>query len=232
MLSVRCSARARHVRLRVLPGGRAELVVPRGFDEREVAAILQRHEPWLLRNLEALGHDVHAPQSIFLHAIDEQWTIDYLQDDGGRYGCRAVAPGELRVSGGTGWQRALKRWLARKGRQHLLPWLAQVSEEVGLPYSGASIRGQRTRWGSCSSRRRINLNYALLFLPPEWVRYLFVHELCHTRYLNHSADYWRLVAQLEPNYRELDRRLRRAGSRLPQWLHADVVPAAPGRGGG
>jgi predicted metal-dependent hydrolase len=64
-----------------------------------------------------------------------------------------------------------------------IPWLKRVSKKTGLSYAAASIR-QQTRWGSCSSRRLINLNARLLFLPPNLVTYVLVHELCHTKHLN------------------------------------------------
>ena len=229
-VALRRSNRARSIRLKIHPTGRVELVVPRGFDERRVPAILDQHETWVLRHLKKVGggtglDPVTAPRRILLPATGGEWEVDYLSDDGGRYGCRVHREGRLRVSGGLHWQQCLKRWLARQGRQHLAPWLAQVSEETGLSYSGVSIRCQRTRWGSCSSRQHINLNYGLLFLPPELVRYLFIHELCHTRHMNHSARYWRLVAKMEPEYSVYDRALRQAGRHLPPWLHATEIMA-------
>jgi predicted metal-dependent hydrolase len=124
------------------------------------------------------------------------------------------------------WQSALRRWLARKGREHLVPWLERVSAELELPYSGVTLRGQKSRWGSCSARRHINLNYALLFLPPHCVRYLFVHELCHTVHLNHSPRYWALVARKEPDYRRLEKELRQGSRLVPPWLHATAIHAA------
>jgi len=230
-VEVRRSTRAKHVRLKLHPSGRIELVVPRGVSAASLPSFLEQYEGWIVRNLERLGANaprqpVVAPQRIQLPAIGEHWEIEYLSDDGGRYGCRPNREGLLRVSGGEYWQPALRRWVARKGKRHLLPWLEQVSDETGLDFSGATVRGQKTRWGSCSSRRHINLNYGLLFMPPRLVRYLFIHELCHTRHMNHSSRYWRLVAQHEPDYRELDTQLRRGMAYLPDWLHAEKFEKA------
>jgi metallopeptidase YgjP-like protein len=96
-------------------------------------------------------------------------------------------------------QTALKGWLTHKAEDHLIPWLKRVSDETGLSYSGVSIRQQQTRWGSCSSRRLISLNARLLFLPPDLVTYVLVHELCHTKHLNHSLRFWRLVESYLPD---------------------------------
>ncbi len=98
----------------------------------------------------------------------------------------------LLVQGSIGdavaWPNAFKKWLTQRAKENLIPWLKRVSDETELPYSSVSIRQQQTRWGSCSSRGSISLNARLLFLPPELVTYVLVHELCHTRYLNHSAE--------------------------------------------
>jgi predicted metal-dependent hydrolase len=231
-LQVRPSKRARHVRLKVHRNGLVELVVPLRFDTRQLPEILDAHEPWVLRTLKRLGGMAAvprlavAPERIHLPAIDGAWQVEYTGPDESRLGCRERGESLLRVSGGLAWQGALKRWLARKGKEHLVPWLDQVSEELQLPYSGVTLRGQKSRWGSCSARHHINLNYALLFLPPHCVRYLFVHELCHTVHLNHSARYWALVASKEPEYRRLENELRQAGSRVPHWLHATEIAAA------
>jgi hypothetical protein len=69
---------------------------------------------------------------------------------------------------------------------------------------------QKTRWASCSRHRTVSLNMKLLFLPPELVRYVFVHELCHTVHMNHSREFWRFLAVKEPRYKELDKQLRTA----------------------
>lgn len=229
-ITLRRSPRAKRIRLRIDPSGLIEVVVPKGFNLRELPSLLDRHDEWVVQTLERLGRDItlyraEAPGRIELPAIGEVWQITYLGDDGGRYGCREKGGGELRVSGGHHWQQALRRWLLRKGQKHLLPWLEQVSQETGLHYKDVSVRLQRSRWGSCSARQRINLNAALLFLPPEQVRYLLVHELSHTLQMNHSPAYWETVASHQAQYRELDRALRKAARELPAWLHAQLTAA-------
>jgi hypothetical protein len=86
------------------------------------------------------------------------------------------------------------------------------------------IRGQRTRWGSCSGRGTISLNWHLLFLTPEQVRYVLLHELCHTVELNHSPRFWRLLQQHQPDSEVLRQVMRRAWQDLPAWLHEAQQP--------
>lgn len=221
-LTLRHSSRARHVRLRVDRLGQVEVVLPVGFSTHELDGLLERHRPWVESRLQQLDpgliRQATTPPSVLnLQALGQEWAFTY--SGLGRPGYRRAGEAALRISGETQWQLVLRRWLAEMGREHLVPWLDQVSQEIGLSYREVRIRGQKTRWGSCSAKGNINLNYALLFLPPEWVRYLLVHELCHTVHLNHSAAFWRLVEQKFPGHSKIDRALRGAMAQVPLWLY-------------
>lgn len=89
---------------------------------------------------------------------------------------------------------------------------------MDLPFSNFSIREQSTRWGSCSVEKNISLNQQLMFLPYELVRYVIIHELCHTKELNHSKRFWHLVEKHDPNWQAHRKALRLAQSELPKWL--------------
>jgi predicted metal-dependent hydrolase len=225
-LKLRRNRRSKYVRLKVHPPGQVEVVVPHDFDERALPEILAQHTAWVEERLLDVSTQHHEPltppQVLDLQAIDEQWQLHYLPRGGSRNSCRQMPGGILQVSASNNEQgrELLKRWLARRAKQQLIPWLQQTSEELALPFSGVSIRGQRTRWGSCSAKGHINLNYALLFLPPDLVRYLFVHELCHTVHLNHSRRYWALVESKEPHYRAYEKGLKQASQQVPACLHS------------
>ena len=77
--------------------------------------------------------------------------------------------------------------------------------------------GSAAAGAACSTRGTISLNYKLLFLPRPLVRYVLLHELCHTRQSNHGVAFWALVAQHAPDYRRLRAELRRAGPCVPEW---------------
>ncbi len=104
-----------------------------------------------------------------------------------------------------GARALLQGWLKRAAYERLAPRLLQLAGELNYSVARVSIRCQRTRWGSCSTRGTVSLNCSLLFLTLDVVRYLFVHELAHTKHMNHSANFWRLVEKIEPDYRRLDR---------------------------
>jgi len=114
-------------------------------------------------------------------------------------------------------RHCLQQWLSMRAKSTLHPWLRQVSDETGLMYRKLCVRAQKTRWGSCSNQKHINLNRALMFLPAELVRYLMIHELSHTVHLNHSRAFWALVARWEPQYKKYEALLNQYSSRIPLW---------------
>ncbi|MBR2889230.1 MAG: M48 family metallopeptidase [Oscillospiraceae bacterium] len=85
---------------------------------------------------------------------------------------------------------------------------------VGVTYGNITIRNQRTRWGSCSSRGNLNFNCLLMLVPPEVLDYVVVHELCHRKEMNHSPKFWAEVARVLPDYESRRQWLKTNGSAL------------------
>jgi predicted metal-dependent hydrolase len=79
----------------------------------------------------------------------------------------------------------------------------------GFRFSRIAIRSQRTRWGSCSKEGNLNFNYKLIYLPQEIMDYVIVHELCHLDQFNHSKQFWFLVSEIIPDYKELRKKLKK-----------------------
>ena len=215
------SARARRLTARVHVGGRVEIVVPEGVSAKSVRDFVQRFTPWIDRKVAAMQSHVQAsdpvPAAIEFQMTGERFEIDW----------RAGAPRSLRQQ----QQRVLltaptdrdarlllRRWLKKCAAERLAPPLLELAAVFEMPIARISIRCQRTRWGSCSTRGTVSLNCSLVFLRPEIVRYLFIHELAHTKHMNHSASFWRLVERLEPDYRCLDRELLAGWRTVPAWV--------------
>lgn len=222
--TVRESRRARRLSVRVYPAGRVEVVVPPRTAASLVQQFVSRHRSWIderLRECRTAENPNTLPQALNLQAVGRQFRIESVPATG-RPRVSFLQADELRIKGDFAdqrlWSHALCRWLIDFAQQEMGQRLSALAAEVGLDYQRLQIRRQRTRWGSCSSRGAISLNVCGLFLPPPVLRYLFVHELCHTRHMNHSKRFWSLVEALEPDYARLDRELTRGWRDVPTWM--------------
>lgn len=226
ILHLRRSARARRLALRVHLDGRVEVVVPRGVTMATVENFVMRHRHWVHQKLASrpkrVTPDPFPPQQISLTALGEVYRVHLA---GGR-GRLRVDPraGVLSLRGAwdsatpAAARRVLLMWLVNHARTALEMRLREKSVKTGFHYRSLQLRRQRTRWGSCSSRGVISLNVCAVFQPPEVLDYLLVHELVHTRHMNHSAAYWKTVGEHCHGWKRLDRALSEGWKRVPAWV--------------
>jgi predicted metal-dependent hydrolase len=225
---VRESRRARRLAVRVFQTGRVEVVVPLRTSRAAVERFIARHRAWIERKrAEAVTHErvlePFPPRVIELPASGQSWRVHLA---GGRGRLRLTAAhGLVSLCGDSGNTRAvrlaLRRWLLDEAGVQLGAALESCARELGFGYQRVSVRRQRTRWGSCSARGTISLNCCLMFQRREVVRYLLIHELAHTRHMNHSRSFWQCVAEHCPGHRALDRELLDGWRHVPAWVFGD-----------
>ena len=109
---------------------------------------------------------------------------------------------------------AQEKELRERAKSVLAQRTAYFARQVGVTYGRITVRDQKTRWGSCSQTGNLNFNFRLILAPSEVLDYVVVHELCHRRQMNHSAQFWQEVAQVLPDYRERKAWLTENGWRL------------------
>ena len=117
---------------------------------------------------------------------------------------------------GLAW---LRERLRREAEEMLMPRLEGYAAQHGFRYAAVRFRFQRTRWGSCSAKGNINLNVGLVFLPEPLIRYVLLHELCHTVALDHSERFWKALFAVEEEALMLDKLLRKGQRYVPEWLY-------------
>jgi predicted metal-dependent hydrolase len=94
-------------------------------------------------------------------------------------------------------------------RKLIVNKINKVNSFYGFKFNKVSIRNQKTRWGSCSINRNLNFNYKLIYLPEELSEYIVAHEICHLKEFNHSREFWKLVSEGVPSYKEIRKELKR-----------------------
>jgi predicted metal-dependent hydrolase len=108
----------------------------------------------------------------------------------------------------------VEQWYRRKAARELPAMLMSLARAHDISIARVSVRDQRSRWGACSSRGTITLNWRLIQVPNFVREYVLLHELMHRRELNHSRRFWRLVAACCPRHLEARRWLKREGKLL------------------
>jgi len=225
--SVRESGRAKRLSIKVFPRGRVEVVVPRRTNAKDVRNFVESHRDWI-RKARAQFAAEHPPEpfalpsSVKLPGIDRNFCIRYGGDDGSRSVRYRVSGNTVILSGATHDDAkcvaALKRWLTALAKKEYRPRLRTLAGLTNNAFQKMHVRGQKTCWGSHSSTGTISLNYCLMFLDPQHLRYVMIHELCHARHMNHSQRFWHLVGSFEPDYRKLDKDLNSCWKRIPTWV--------------
>jgi predicted metal-dependent hydrolase len=210
--TLRRSPRARRVRVSVGNDGAVRVTLPRRAPLRAADEAVRELTPWIQRRRRALARAA-------AEVARAPGTVPYLGaeltlvPERGR--TRVHRRGDvLLVPAGADRNEALERWYRRAARAEIAPRLDAAVARAGTSYKRLTIRGQRTRWGSCSTSGAMSFNWRLLLAPEPVLDYVIEHEVCHIEVMDHSARFWALLESRVPDWREHARWLRRYGSTL------------------
>ena len=224
--TVRESSRAKRVIIKVLTSSDVEVVTPKGFPRKRLPELLDKRAEWVSaqrKKFQTLKR-VLRPKRIPLNAIGQTWTVQYVHRPEKhisleeRDGLILVLEGQ--VDDLKLVVKALNNWLHTQARSALAKQLSELSNELSVPFNKLTVRRQKTRWGSCSAKKNINLNRNLLFLSSAMVRYVLVHELCHIQQFDHSEKFWDLLEKHVKNSRPMGAKAKQAGNKVPIWAKA------------
>lgn len=115
------------------------------------------------------------------------------------------------------YQEQLTKLYHREAVRYLTPRVEELGRITGLKPAKLSFRAQRTRWGSCSSKGHISLNWKIVCQSPSIIDYIIIHELCHLIHMNHSSDFWSAVENFYPSY-EVAEKVLKSQERLGSFL--------------
>jgi predicted metal-dependent hydrolase len=105
-------------------------------------------------------------------------------------------------------------WYKAQARRYFTQEVEIAKAKYNFSYKDISIKDTVSRWGSCSTQKNFNFNWRLVMAPPDILTYVVSHEVCHLTYMDHSKDFWALVAQRFPKYKEAKQWLAKNGSNL------------------
>ncbi len=208
---VRRSARARRVSVKVHPDASVEVVLPQRSPERAAAAAVVELAPWIERRLAQVAATRAALQQragtlpylgVSLRLVGEP-ARRVVRRDGERLLIPEVDP-----------KPAIERFYRRAAREEIASRLDVATAAVGQSYAGLSIRGQRSRWASCSVSGAMSFNWRLLLAPEQVLEYVVWHEVCHLEIRDHSPRFWALVGSRFPDWRKQRSWLRANGATL------------------
>src|SRR5947209_12584094 len=217
--TVRTSSRARRVRVTVDPVRGVEVVVPaalarrQGRGARAAAAAVAELRPWIERR-QAEMHSARAAVAARGLSVPYLGGTLRLIPEPGRE--RVHRRGDTLLVPAAGDRRlvALERWYRRVAHAEIARRLDAACAAAGPRYTRLSIRGQRTRWASCSRSGAMSFNWRLLLAPEPVLQYVVWHEVCHLEIMDHSPRFWALLGKRWPAYREHAGWLRRHGQTL------------------
>lgn len=215
-ITIKRHAKAKHVRLRMADDGKLSVTLPR-FANLKHARDLVDSSRSQIRSWQK-KHTQH--QTIFKDGdqIGSSHTLRFLASETTAVRVKtegltitvthpsSIFPGDSRI------QKALKphldKALQKEARAYLPRRLRYLADEYGFAYQRIRFGTQKGRWGSCSSRGTISLNVGLMLLEPELIDYVLIHELCHTKQMNHSTAFWSLVESCLPDYKTRRKRIK------------------------
>ena len=196
-------SRRRTLSLSVTENGKVVVRAPLSMGEEEISRFLSRHIRWIERRI--------ADQSVpSLDLSDGARIILFGREE-------TVAEGRARFSDGTlflpreGREEALVRLLKRQTLGYMGALTERLAGQYGFSYSAVRVSSARGRWGSCNAHGRIAYSFRVAFLPPSLLEYLCVHELCHTRHMDHGQEFWREVQKILPDWKERRTKLKKYG---------------------
>jgi predicted metal-dependent hydrolase len=228
------SARARHIRIEVRAADRIRLVIPRHASRTAARAFLESRRDWIEEKLAELRRRA---ENLPLDSGPMRWDgRDRLPLRGVDHEVRIVVaslrapmvrvePGVLTLFASTATlalprilRATLMRALRHEAERDARPLIAQEASRLGVNPLRLRLSDPRSLWGSCSVDGAIQLSWRLVMAPPEVLRYVVIHELCHLVHHDHSDAFWALVALQCPDYRQPYEWLRHHGARLHQVL--------------
>lgn len=179
---------------------------PKGTGEERIGSAVQQHGQWILERRQLLAKALEGPkakayegQGKFFH-LGKEYNLHELIDTCGQ------DEEQLKIS--------LKKFYFASCKKVIQERIAIYQTQLKVRPKSFDIVESRTKWGSCSSDKKLTFNYRLAMAPVEVIDYVVIHELCHLLHMNHDRSFWRRVGSIMPDYKRKEEYLARYGAML------------------
>ncbi len=208
---VKRSSQARHVRLEIKDGIGLTVVIPRSYKLDSLDEMLRSKSRWIL---DKMDRHVRAAPLSGKRELRFGDTVPYLGCELRIVSCQGIGGSteSIELQGHTllvyqdvrpsGLDSLVEQWYRIRAAAVLKQKVNEVAPVFGISYKRLAIRGQKTRWASCSHRGTLSFNWRLLMAPEPVVDYVVIHEVAHLKEMNHTKRFWKLVAEHCPSWRE------------------------------
>lgn len=201
----RSARRRRSVSFAMMADGKLKIMAPHSARRSFLEALLVRRTQWIVARYDAVRTFENLPENEALF-LGRRYALKILHDNEKRRGC--IFDGSaffINLSYGVDDVREsrteLVLWYKRKARAVFRDKVAQWSRKQGIVCGAIRLSNAAKRWGSCSVRNVVRLNWRLVLLPEALLDYVIVHELCHVVHKHHGPAFWRAVAEVMPDHK-------------------------------
>lgn len=196
-VAIRYSAKSKNISIRILKVGKVELVIPSYRKLEKAKEFLISKTDWLNKKINQI-EDIAIPENqipIFgkfyeIEHQDSDKTLIIIDQDKLLVTCPTVIKNDV-----------IRRYLKNTITTEIIKIASEIAAKHEFTYKNIKINSTKTKWGSCSSDKKLKFNWRLVFAPHNVIYYLVAHELCHLKEMNHSPKFWQLVAEVDPNYK-------------------------------
>jgi predicted metal-dependent hydrolase len=219
--TVKRSPVARNIRFEIKPGNGLTVILPKTYPLMQVPGLVAEKRKWILDRFEKYPeYGTQRPQreltdgdvipflgrELTLHINSGNTVIDGIE----------LEQNVLIVPFSPAMHTLVIKWYRTQAERYINERLPELSRQCGTSYNRVTIRGQKTRWGSCSRKGNLSFNWKLMIAPPEVIDYVIIHELLHRIEMNHSKRFRKLLEYRCPAWREYEKWLRKTSIMLAE----------------
>ncbi|PIP02478.1 MAG: M48 family peptidase [Zetaproteobacteria bacterium CG12_big_fil_rev_8_21_14_0_65_54_13] len=204
----------KHARIKVSEDGHVRVLVPHSFTDDDISALLTKKSKWIAKQrsffnkksrIELARNQLLLFGNRYSYFYDETYSRKIVVDHSFK---------TIRAKKDLLDPAVQKKWYKHEARKYLVARTEELAERLHFKYKAIYIRDQRTKLGNCSDDRNISLNWRLVKAPTLVSDYIIIHELVHTKIMNHSGKFWMLLKSLYPDYKDAMNWLDKYGNSL------------------